>query len=209
MEKITIMIITPQSELEAVNEILSSIGSSPVNSLEDDNNVDVINAKRLLEGVSREIQSRGWWFNTLDNIHLDPEVEGYGKDRKFLVPCPNSYIKFVSKGYKLLRREGYFLDQISNTMNFPEGLDIDNLVKLLDFSELPEAFRKYITVRAARIFQMRYLSAEELDQHLQLEESQAYSDLIGYELETGNYNIFDDEDWNTVGVFRGGNTGWL
>lgn len=203
------MIITPQSELEAVNEILSAIGSSPVNSLEDDNNVDVINAKRLLEGVSREIQSRGWWFNTLDKVHLDPEVEGYGNDRNYLVPCPNSYIKFTSNGYKLLRRKGYFLDQLSNTMNFPEGLDLDILVKLLDFSELPEAFRKYITVRASRIFQMRYLSAEELDQHLQVEESQAYSDLIGYELETGNYNIFDDEDWNTVGTFRGGNTGWL
>lgn len=203
------MIITPQSELEAVNEILSAIGSSPVNSLEDDNNVDVINAKRLLEGVSREIQSRGWWFNTLDNVHLDPEVEGYGNARNYFVPCPNSYIKFTSEGYKLLRREGYFLDQLSNTMNFPEGLDLDTLVKLLDFQELPEAFRKYITVRAARIFQMRYLSAEELDQHLQVEESQAYSDLIGYELETGNYNIFDDEDWNTVGTFRGGNTGWL
>lgn len=202
------MIITPQSELEAVNEILSSIGSSPVNSLEDDNNVDVINAKRILEGVSREIQSRGWWFNTLDNVHLDPEVEGYGNSRNYFVPCPNSYIKFTSEGYKLLRREGYFLDQLSNTMNFPEGLDLDTLVKLLDFQELPEAFRKYITVRAARIFQMRYLSAEELDGHLQLEESQAYSDLIGYELETGNYNIFNDEDWNTVGTFRGGNTGW-
>ena len=203
------MIITPQSELEAVNEILSSIGSSPVNSLEDDNNVDVINAKRILEGVSREIQSRGWWFNTLDKVHLDPEVEGYGNSRKYFVPCPNSYIKFTSEDYKLLRREGYFLDQLSNTMNFPEGLDLDTLVKFLDFQELPEAFRKYITVRAARIFQMRYLSATELDQHLQVEESQAYSDLIGYELETGNYNIFDDEDWNTVGVFRGGNTGWL
>lgn len=202
------MIITPQSELEAVNEILSSIGSSPVNSLEDDNNVDVINAKRILEGVSREIQSRGWWFNTLDNVHLEPEVEGYGKNREYLVPCPNSYIKFTSEGYKLLRREGYFLDQLSNTMSFPEGLALDTLVKLLDFQELPEAFRKYITVRAARIFQMRYLSAAELDGHLQLEESQAYSDLIGYELETGNYNIFNDEDWNTVGTFRGGNTGW-
>ena len=199
------MIITPQTELEAVNEIISSIGSSPVNSLEDDNNVDVINSKRILEGVSREIQSRGWWFNTLDNIHLDPEVEGYGKNREYLVPCPNSYIKFTSRGYKLLRRDGYFYDQISQTMKFPEGLDLDALVKFLDFGELPDAFRKYITVRASRIFQMRYLSAEELDQHLQLEESQAYSDLIDYELQTGNYNIFDDQDWITRGIYRGGN----
>ncbi len=41
------MIITPSNELDAVNEILSSVGSSPVNSLEDDLNVDVLNAKRI------------------------------------------------------------------------------------------------------------------------------------------------------------------
>ena len=47
-------VITPQSELEAVNEILSSIGSNPVDSLENSLDVDVLNAKRILSSVSRE-----------------------------------------------------------------------------------------------------------------------------------------------------------
>ena len=85
------MIITPQDELDAVNEILSSIGSSPVSSLEDDSNIDVINAKRILNGVSQEIQSRGWFFNTLEMILLDPEDNRNGK---LNVPCPNSYLRF-------------------------------------------------------------------------------------------------------------------
>ena len=49
------MIVTPSTELDAVNEILSSVGSSPVNSLEDDANVDVLNAVRILKAVSQEL----------------------------------------------------------------------------------------------------------------------------------------------------------
>lgn len=203
------MVVTPQTELEAVNEILSSIGSSPVSSIEDGNNVDVINAKRILKGVSQEIQSKGWWFNTLEKIHLDPEVEGYGNTREYLVPCPHTYLRFAAENYKLTRREGYFYDSLSRTNDFPEGLDLEVLVKQMPFDELPVSVRKYITVRASRIFQMRYLSADELDVHLQMEESQAYADMLSYELESAKYNIFDDFDWNTRGRYRGGNTGWL
>ena len=69
------MIITPSNELDAVNEILSSVGSSPVNSLEDDLNVDVLNAKRILKATSIEIQSRGYKFNTLNNVYLKPDSD--------------------------------------------------------------------------------------------------------------------------------------
>lgn len=197
------MIITPQNELDAVNEILSSIGSSPVSSLEDDNNVDVINAKRILNGVSLEIQGRGWWFNTLVDVELEPEVEGYGKNREYLVPCPNSYLKYTAHGYKLIRREGYFFDNVTQTMSFPDGIKLDLLIKKLEFNDLPDQARKYITVRSSRIFQMRYLSAEDLDAHLQIEETQALSDMIDYDLEAGQYNIFSDEGYISSGIYRG------
>ena len=194
------MIITPQDELDAVNEILSSIGSSPVSSLEDDSNIDVINAKRILNGVSQEIQSRGWFFNTLEMIHLDPEDNRNGK---LNVPCPNSYLRFEAPNYKLIRRNGYFFDVYSQTNVFPEGLDIKILVKELPFSELPEQFRKYITVRASRIFQMRYLGDDGLDLHLQTEETAAYADVVDYDLTTGDYNVFEDGDFIQIARHRG------
>lgn len=73
------MIVTPSNKLAAVNEILSAVGSSPVNSLEDELNVDVLNAVRILDSVSKEIQSRGWDFNIEDSVALLPE------DRKSVV----------------------------------------------------------------------------------------------------------------------------
>lgn len=183
------MIVTPSNKLDAVNEILSAVGSSPVNSLEDELNVDVLNAVRILDSVSKEIQSRGWDFNIEDSVALLPD------DDTNLVPCPNNYLRFVSSGYKLIRRSGYFFDILSQTNEFPEGLTLDTLVRGLDFEELPEVFRKFITCRAARIFQMRYLTSDELNKHLMTEESSAYADIIDYDLTTGNYNILNDDQY--------------
>lgn len=183
------MIVTPSNKLDAVNEVLSAVGSSPVNSLEDELNVDVLNAVRILDSVSKEIQSRGWDFNIEDSVALLPD------DDTNLVPCPNNYLRFVSSGYKLIRRSGYFFDILSQTNEFPEGLTLDTLVRGLDFEELPEVFRKFITCRAARIFQMRYLTSDDLNKHLMTEESSAYADIIDYDLTTGNYNILNDDQY--------------
>lgn len=183
------MIVTPSNKLDAVNEILSAVGSSPVNSLEDELNVDVLNAVRILDSVSKEIQSRGWDFNIEDSVALLPD------DDTNLVPCPNNYLRFVSSGYKLIRRSGYFFDILSQTNEFPEGLTLDTLVRGLDFEELPEVFRKFITCRAARIFQMRYLTSDDLNKHLMTDESSAYADIIDYDLTTGNYNILNDDQY--------------
>lgn len=189
------MIVTPSNELDAVNEILSAIGSSPVNSLQDDLNVDVLNAKRILQSVSQEIQSRGWDFNTEDSVALVPDTQtGF-------VPCPNNYLRFTSSGYKLIRRSGYFFDIASQTNVFPQGLTV-SLVRLLDFQELPQIFRKYITVRACRVFQMRYLTSTDIDTHLQLQESSAYSDIVDYDLTSGEYNIFEDDQTISQNIQR-------
>lgn len=188
-------ILTPQSELEAVNEILSSIGSSPVDTLDESLDVDVINAKRLLEATSREIQSRGWYFNTEDSVTLQPDTDSN------MVPCPENYLVFYSDGYQLVRQSGYFFDIASRTSEFPNGLTV-TLIRYLQFDELPEAFRKYITVRTARLFQMRFLGAQELDVSLQFAESEAYSAIVDFDLKTGNYNIYNDDTFNSGNIGR-------
>lgn len=189
------MVITPSNELDAVNEILASIGSSPVSSLEDDLNVDAINAQRILTAVSREIQSRGWGFNTLSSTALDADTDN-------LVPCPHSYIRFFSDGYQLIRRDGYFYDLTSQTNEFVGGLTIDELVIELSFDELPEVFRRYITAKSARVFQSRYVGSDDLAKILQVDEQQAYMDVVDYDLMQGAYNIYDDDQTISQNIQR-------
>ena len=51
------------SELDAVNTLLATIGSQPVNSV-DAPSVDASMAKQTLKEISLATQSHGWYFNT-------------------------------------------------------------------------------------------------------------------------------------------------
>lgn len=181
------MILTPVTLLDAVNEVLSAIGASPVNTIEGDSNIEVINAKRILEAVSYEIQAKGWDFNTEEGVVLKPDLE------KGYVPCPPEFLRYFAEGYKLIQRDGYFYDTLTQSNIFEEGLTLDTLVRKLEFQELPAIFRKYVTARAAKIYQSRFLGSTELDQSLSIAESEAYADVIDYELTSGSYNIYEDD----------------
>lgn len=181
------MVITPATKLDAVNELLASVGSSPVNTLDDDLSVDVITATRVIDSVSKEVQSRGWSFNTLNSVTLPSDAEtGY-------VACPNNFIRFFSTSYQLIRRNGYFYDLATDSNEFVGGLSLTELVKEVEFEELPDVFRHYITCRSARIFQVRMLNSPELDSALRADENDAYTQIINYDLMQGNYNIYNDD----------------
>lgn len=181
------MIITPSTELDAVNEILSSVGSSPVNNLEDDCNVDVLNAVSVLKAVSKEVQTRGYSFNTQTNVYLQSDA-AYKR-----VPFRSDFLKVAAPPSQYVRREGWFYDVATQESEFPDGITLKELVVELPFEELPQVFRKYITTRASRIFQMRYLTSTDLDNHLQIEEAAAYADIVDYDLLEGNYNILSGD----------------
>ena len=67
------MILTPLTKLDAVNEICGAMGEAPVDTLENSENVDTINAVRMLEAETRAIQVMGWTFNTIENYAMTPD----------------------------------------------------------------------------------------------------------------------------------------
>lgn len=182
------MIVTPNNFLEAVNEVLSAIGAPPVLTLDTSSysNIDVVNAQAMIQRVNREVQSRGWAFNTRLNVKLMSDL--YNKRVKYL----NTYLKVVGADVNLVNRDNYFFDLDNQTNQFPNGLTLSTLVEAVDFDYMPEVHKKYVTCRAARLFQSRYLTSQELDAELQVAEMDASRDLLNYELEYGNYTIFGD-----------------
>src|SRR3546814_20980574 len=68
--------IEVMTELEAVNEMLMSIGQAPVNTLNATGISDVNIARAELVKVSRRVQARGWNFNTDDAYKLSPDADG-------------------------------------------------------------------------------------------------------------------------------------
>jgi hypothetical protein len=189
------MALSPTTELEAVNTMLTSIGEQPIQNLDDLAGLtDASIARQILSNVSRAVQSRGWVFNTdLDKVMI-PNLEGeivlndtiLRVDTTTRMRDPDNDI--VERGRKLYDRQ-------TNSPKFEEGTKVKvNLIIYLNFKDLPEPARRYISIRAARIFHDRVVGSGELHRFYQEDELQAWATLIEYEGDTADYNIFDNYD---------------
>ena len=155
-------VLTPTSELEAINTILSVIGESPISSLSEVSSVaDAVTAQSILSEVSRQVQTKGWHFNTEKDFELTPDT--YNKE----ILVPTNALRVDSMGddreMDVVQRGNKLYDRKKHTFQFDKSIKCD-LVVLLPFDQLPQAARHYITIKAARIFQSRTVGSEALYQ---------------------------------------------
>lgn len=145
------MLITPTTELEAVNECLENIGQAPVSSISGDLGVDAQIALSFVRKVNRELQSKGWFWNTEEDYQLTPSFDG-----DLIIPA--NTLSVVTTGpdrnERLVQRGRQLYDRIEHTFTFSVPVTVD-LVVGLSFEDLPETARRYISLRAARFFQDR------------------------------------------------------
>lgn len=176
---------TPTTELEAVNTMLSGIGEAPVNSLSEVT-ADVSLARHILNEVSREIQLEGFQWNTEDDYPLTPDIHGLIKLHPSIVR-----VHFREPSDRELTIRGnQVYDRINHTFTFPQGTAIFCTVTLLlPFEQLPEAARRYTTLKALRIFQERVVGSQVLSQYQQADEARARVQLMGEERRQGRPNL--------------------
>jgi len=184
--------LQPTTKLEAVNVMLSSIGEAPVNSLTSGLE-DAELAETILESVNRETQSKGWIFNT------DLKIKLARNPTDNHIELPNNYIRVDTRNTlrnstkDIVERGRKLYDRIANSYVFSDDVTVDAVI-LLDFSDVPESARRYITIRAARIFQDRVLSSPNIHGFQMQDEQQAFIELQDYQAETADFNIFDNYD---------------
>ena len=186
------MALASTTKLNAINTILSAVGEAPINSLTGTLTADVRLAEAILDETSREVQSAGWHFNTEKDVPLVPnsdneveigtnvarvDLEGANVDADFDI---------VIRGTKLYNRKKLTFT-ISKTKKY-------TVVYLLDFTDMPENARRYIMIRAARIFQDRLVGSEKNSMFTRGDEQQALIALRDYEMESADYSIFDNFD---------------
>ncbi len=180
-------VLTPTSELEAINTILSVIGESPISSLSEISSVaDAVTAQSILSEVSRQVQTRGWHFNTEKDFELSPDA--FAKE----IVIPSNALRVDSMGddreMDVVQRGNKLYDRVKHTFQFDKSIKCD-LVVLLPFDQLPQAARHYITIKSARVFQSRTVGAEALYSFNAIDERDAEIDLKRSEAVTGDYNI--------------------
>lgn len=183
---------TPTNKLEAVNSMLSAIGEAPVNSLKS-GLLDAETAETILNEVSRDVQAQGWNFNSEPNYNFAADDNG-----DVILPAEviradlaQSITKFRSSQCEYVQRGNRIYDKVKHSYNIGKTLKLD-VVVLLDFETIPEVARRYVTLRASRIFQERIVGSDTLSAMHRQDEQTALFSLREMEGDNGDYNIFDD-----------------
>jgi hypothetical protein len=178
--------LTPMSELEAVNLLLSAIGEAAVSSLETATTVEVTQAKKLLSNVNRAAQQKGWHFNTEWDVVLTRDSD----DR---IPLSESILSVYQPGQLMTIRgrsgSMYAYDLDNNTFTWTKNLNNAVTITLLDFIDSPNTFRQYVTTRAARIFQEEIIGQVSAETVNRQEEAEAYADLLDDDAERAGLNV--------------------
>lgn len=179
--------MTPTTKLEAINIMLSSIGEAPVNSLAS-GLVDAEMAETILNATSREVQSRGWKFNTERNFRILPTAQ-----KEIILPLNTLRADLMkeTRDLDLIQRGNKMYNLKTHSYEVGVAVELE-LVVSLDFELLPEAARHYITIKAARVFQDRAVGSDNLHGFQERDEMTALVELKDTESQTGDYSIFDN-----------------
>lgn len=189
-------IITPISELEAVNLMLKAIGESPTSTLSGDVGLDVVTAHGTLNDVMREVQSEGWQFNTEYDFPLPRTVDG-----AVSIPANALSLDVDRRAYHGLdpvQRGTRLYDRKNHTYTF----DVDVKAKIIfgfGFAEMPQSARHYVAVKAARRFQDDSVGSNDLHRFKSKDEEEARLRLLEDQAEEEDLNFLrDDPHFQTI-----------
>tara|TARA_R100000988_G_C3946236_1_gene138756 strand:- start:200 stop:808 length:609 start_codon:yes stop_codon:yes gene_type:complete len=180
------MSVAATTELEAVNIMLAAIGEAPINTLTGTLPVDAKTAQTTLTEINKEVQSEGWSFNTEIDVVLTRDGSNnvnLGSD--VLIVDPNVHdhpdIDAIQRGLKLYNRK-------KHVYTFDTDLTC-TIVYLRTFAEIPEPARKYVIIKAARVFVDRLVGDESLRSYTKQDEIRARAILMETDLANADHNL--------------------
>lgn len=193
------------TELQAVNQMLRSIGEQPVQQL-DGSQIDSEQAYQVLLEESRRIQSMGWHCNTRRGVTLTAD-----DNNQFIVSAnilsvdtvnPDSPRRTASPNYSSIyntsvRRnssdDNYVLYDIDNDTdtwaNGPDTLTVD-IIEYLEYDNLSPLLQIYIYKSAAHIYQKTSMQSQVLFQFTQEDVQSSMNDALQEDARTADRNMF-------------------
>ena len=191
-------ITTRTTQLEAVNTMLSTIGEAPVNSLTGSLPVDASMAVNILNEVNREVQSAGWKFNTSWKASLTRDVINKLVVGNDVLHIEFDHLRYSKTSYDPVIRGNFLFNLAKEVYTWEKDFDYVTIIYLLDFESIPEQARRYITIRASRIFHDRTLGANAIHKFSSGDELASLALLKQTEADTADHNIFNSLDKNRV-----------
>lgn len=178
--------------LEAVNTILSTIGNSPVSSVEGEGIEDADIALRMLNELSRRVCLGSYDWNTDSAFPLAPDADGF-------VNVPPGALKVDPSApteKAVVRRNPAndsmgLWDKTSHTFQFTAAVPC-NITWGYAFEDLPEVARNFIVLSAGRTFQKRMVGSQILDRYSAEDVAEAWGMLRQTEVRSRGVNMFRD-----------------
>ena len=178
--------ITPTTELQAVNQMLSVIGEAPVNSITGTVTTDVSVAKNILDETSMSVQSMGWNFNTHYAYTL-------ARDTDNKVPLPSNCVQADASLYDM--------DDHTDVFGTSTILPTVDLVLVQQFEQLPEYARQYIASKAARRFASRFIGDKGITELAGNDEQEALAAFRQADSRSADANMLEG-DMNTYSIIN-------
>ena len=173
------------TELEAINQILSVTGDSPVSSINSTYEQAVV-ARRILLEISKEKQAKGYWFNEIDEQLLLRDTGGYINLPSDTIRCdiPRDSGNYIQRGLRVF-------DKLKNTYIITEDLYV-NLVVELPWALLPQSFRQVVVSYASLRYNAEYFGSPELNQSIQNDVSRKDLALITEDIDNRDLNMLNN-----------------
>ena len=180
------------TELDAVNQILSSVGQAPVTTL-DLQNPEVSIVLNTLREINKQVQSEGWSFNTERHYEMTPNAS----TKEILYPTNmlsmDTNRETHKDKYDVVKRGNKLYDRLNHKYTFDDPIQAD-VVWYFDFTDIPAAIQAYITARAARMCATKMVGDRELNGLLQEQELQTRAAALEYDCNQSDYSMFGFRD---------------
>jgi hypothetical protein len=157
----------------------------------------VVMAANVLDEVTNSVQSEGWTYNTERDYPFTPDTS-----KKINIPKNILQIDTPrTSRLDVVIREGKLYDKREHTYNFDDKVEA-TVIWLVEFDDMPEAFKQYVTMRAANLYAGRAVGSSEAVKFGEREEAQARAAMLEYETEQGDYSFLGTEDNLNIPAYR-------
>lgn len=136
------------SELDVVNDMLATLGESPLNAIEDDHPM-VAAGVRALKVASWREQAKGWWFNK-ETVTLAPDADGY-----IMTPADAISVDPVSPSNEFVQRGRRLYNPSTTSYKFTASVEC-KLIRSVPFEDLPPSAAAYVAQCAILAFQTSF-----------------------------------------------------
>lgn len=187
----------PMTELEAINNMLLSVGKSPVNTTSVPGVNAVSNALTVLYQTVRAVQSKRWWFNYDHCYQITPDGSGnIARPTSCTGFAPTEAWRNYVERWNPSAGSGALClwDLDKKTFNIGQSLQ-DGYLKCdvqwcWPFEQVPQVARNFIARKAGRTFQTGAVGSQLLYQFTKEEELDAEAELLREHLRFSKTNMF-------------------